>query len=93
MMIKFQPFGENVVVKAPKVEEKTSAGIFKPDSILKEEKDKVDIYLEVIAVGEKVTTINIGDKVLIQGGSHRSIVIDDTQCLVVYYGMIIGKKL
>ncbi len=89
----FKAVGHNIVVKAPKISEKTESGIIKPESIIKEEKSKLNDFLEVLSVGNEVKEISVGDEVLLNGGSMRATTIDDIDVLIVYANQIIGKKL
>lgn len=66
--IKFQPMNDLVVIEKDKVKEKTSGGI-----ILTNPKGQQEdpAYGHIVAVGSKVTDVNIGDRVMfsIFGGS------------------------
>lgn len=92
-MIKFQPFGHNVLLAMPIINEKTVGGIIKSKSQIEEEVRNLSGYLTVVAIGELVTNIQVGDIVLIVQGKHNSITIDDSAYLMVYSSQIIGKKL
>ena len=91
--VKFQPFGYNVLVEVPKIEEKTKGGILKSSKMLQEEMAKTSRYLEVFAVGSQVKEIKVGDKVLINGGNHLVITEGDDKYFLINQGLILGKEL
>jgi len=94
-MIKFKPFGNNVLLRAKVVSEKTEAGVIKSQEMIKAEQAKLDDYYEILAVGKSVEEagdIHVGDKVLLSGSAQK-LVIDDIECLLVYAGNVLGKQL
>jgi len=91
--INFKPVNEVLLVVAPVVNEKTEAGIIKSDAQIKEEKSKVDKFLEVAAVSDKITDIQVGDRVLIVGGEHKGMEIDGVTYLILNRISVIGKRL
>lgn len=93
MSLKFKPFGNNVIVKAPVVDDKTEAGVILPEELVKEKIKDFDGYYEVLAVGADVKEIKIGDEVMITNSRPNPTIIDGIPCMVVYCGNIFGKKL
>lgn len=91
--VKFQPFGKNILVIAPKIEKTTKSGIYKGDAIIEEEtkNQQKNIYLEVAAIGDEVTRVKLGDRVLISGGSPSGIELDGVIYLITHEGVIAGK--
>ena len=55
-----QSLGKKIIVKVIEQEKKTKSGLIIPDTVRKED----EIVAEVVSVGEEVTTVKIGDKVL-----------------------------
>ena len=92
-MTNFKPLGSNVLIEVPMIEEKTKAGIIKSASQIEAEKNAADKFLEVIAVGEAVKDISVGDKVMLSEGKHRVVTIEDKNYILVYSGLILGKLL
>ena len=92
-VINFKPMGEYILVKAPEVSEKTKAGIYKSEAMVKEEEKKQDKFLEVIAVSDDVFTVKVGDMLLINAGSHMLLELDGIKGILVHRAMILGKKI
>ena len=90
-MINFKPFGNNVLIEVPMIEEKTKSGIIKAKSQIEEEKSQANKFLKVVAVGDTVTNINVGDMVLLNTGKHPVVTIEDKDYLIIYVGVILGK--
>lgn len=90
-MTNFKPFGNNVLIEVPMIEEKTKAGIIKAKSQIEEEKAQANKFLKVVAIGDNVTNINVGDMVLLNTGKHPVVTIEDKDYLIVYVGVILGK--
>jgi co-chaperonin GroES (HSP10) len=91
--VNFKPFNQNLLIYAPKIKETTDAGIIKSDSMIKEEKDKQDWFLEVAAVADDITDIKVGDKIFISSGKLPTIEIDNVQYVYVHKLSVVGKKL
>ena len=91
--VKFKPYNQNVLVYAPVISEKTKSGIFKSESMVKDEKKKLDQFLEVAAISDEITDIQIGDKVLLNNGTFTTIEIDGVAYLYVHKLSIVGKRL
>ena len=91
--IKFKALGKTIIVKAPQVKQDTKSGIFKGEEVLKEERKlKENTYLEVLAIGEEVTKVNVGNLILVSGVIHK-LVIDDIECGYLYEPSVVGIKL
>lgn len=91
--VNFKPFNQNILVYAPVVSETTKSGIVKSDKMIAEEKNKQDWFLEVAAVADDVTDIQVGDKVFIGSGKLPALEIDDVQYIYVNRLSIVGKKI
>lgn len=91
--VNFKPLNQNILIKAPEVSEKTSAGVIKSEAMIAEEKKKADKFLEVVAVSDDVTDIKVGDKVLIGPGNLHLIEIDEIPYVFINRLSIVGKKL
>lgn len=90
--IDFQIFNKDILVNVPKIQDKTEAGIIKPDSILKEEKEKTDLFFEVLLIGENCEYVKIGDKVYIRSGKHPQVLIDEVPYLLINESNVLGKR-
>ena len=86
-MANLKPLGDKVVIKVTEAEEKTSSGIYLPDSAKKKPQEG-----EVVAVGSGRTlddgsrnalSVNVGDKVLFSkyGGNEVSVEGEDLMIL------------
>ena len=60
----FQPLQDYVVVLIPKLSNKTAAGIMKSERMIEQEMRDIPQVFEVVAVGEKVETVQVGQYVL-----------------------------
>jgi chaperonin GroES len=58
--MKIQPLFDKVLIQPEKAEEKTASGIYIPDTA-KQDKPQLG---EIMAIGEKVNTVKIGQKVV-----------------------------
>lgn len=90
-MINFKPFANNVLIEVPMIDEKTKSGIIKAKSQIEEEKSQANKFLKVVAIGDTVTNINVGDMVLLNTGKHPVVTIEDKDYLIIYVGVILGK--
>lgn len=88
--VNFQPLGYYILVEVPTVEEKTKAGVIKSASMVEEEKKKNISFLKVLAVGDEVTTIKVGDYVLAAKGDIFS--LDGEDYLLTQLTHIKGKR-
>ena len=91
--VNFKPLNQNLLVYAPLIEEKTKSGIIKSESMVKDEKKKLDQFLEVAAVSDEITDIEVGDKVLLGSGTFTTIDIDGIACLHIHKLSVIGKRI
>jgi len=79
MTINIKPLGERIVVKPQEAEEKTSSGIYLPDSS-KEKQNKG----EVVAIGKiEDSEIKVGDTVLYPKFSGTEIEYDDEVYIIL----------
>ena len=89
--VNFQPIGYYILTEAPKVEEKTKSGVIKPNSMLEEEKRSNTNFLKVLAVGDDVKNIEVGNLVLAAKGDIFS--LDGTDYLLTLLTHIKGKRI
>ena len=73
----FQPLGDRVFVTYTEEMERTSGGIYVPDSA-KEKPQRGNVQ----AVGKKVENVKVGDQVLFDKYSGSKLRIDDEECLI-----------
>lgn len=85
-----QPMGERVLIKPHKKEEKTTGGIYIPDSAKEERKEGV-----VVAVGQykdgKELPLRSGDKVIYGGYSSEEIEINHEKHIFIEFKDILAK--
>ena len=81
----FQPLGDRLFVTYTEEMERTSGGIYVPDSA--KEKPQRGI---VQAVGKKVENIKVGDQVLFDKYSGSKLRIEDEDCLILKEEDILG---
>lgn len=88
--MKIKPIGEKVLIKQYKKEEKTTGGIYIPDSAKEERKEG-----EVVAAGQykdgKDLPLKQGDKVIYGGYSSEEIEINGEKHIFVDYKDILAK--
>lgn len=85
------PLGATLVIKAPKISEKTEAGILKSEAMIKEEKMSWDGTVDVIAVGPMCQHISPGMKVLLQTNAiMHPVLIDGDEYLQVEEYSVLG---
>ena len=88
--MKIQPIGERVLIKPTKKEEKTSGGIYIPESAKDEKKEGI-----VQAVGAfkdgKPLPLSKGDRILYGGYSSDDFEIDGEKYIVLEYKDILVK--
>jgi len=83
----FQPLGERVLVKTKEPETTTASGIIIPDNASNEKPNEA----EVIAIGDKVESIEAGNKVMFAKYARPAeVTIDGTDYLVVDVKDILG---
>ena len=81
----FKPLGERVLVKRTEVENKTASGIYIPDNA----KEKPHTA-EVVAVGNKVEDVKVGDTVVFEQYRGTEIKLEAKDYLVLNVENIIG---
>jgi chaperonin GroES len=74
-----QPLFDKVLVKPQEVEEKTSSGIYIPDTA-KQDKPQ---FGEVVAVGAKAETVKVGQKVVFAKYGPTEVTVEGEQYLIV----------
>ncbi len=82
----FQPLGDRVFVTFTEEMEKTTGGIYVPDTA-KEKPQRGTIR----AAGEKVEKLKVGDQVLFDKYSGTKLKIDDEDCLILKEEDVLGK--
>lgn len=88
--VNFQPIGYYILTEAPKVEEKTKAGVIKPKSLIEDEKKNSANFLKVLAVGDDVKNIEVGNLILAAKGDIFS--LDGVDYLLTQLTHIKGKR-
>ena len=81
----FQPLGDRVFVTYTEEMERTSGGIYVPDTA-KEKPQRGT----VLAIGKKVENVKVGDQVLFDKYSGSKLRIDDEDCLILKEEDILG---
>lgn len=82
----FQPLGDRVFVTFTEEMEKTTGGIYVPDTA-KEKPQRGTVR----AAGDKVEKVKVGDQVLFDKYSGTKLKIDDEDCLILKEEDILGK--
>lgn len=95
MDFKFQALGTNIVLEVPKVDETTKGGLLLPEEMKKKNQLDSNNYFKVLSVGEEVVGINVGDEVLVNISTKNvtGYMIDNKECIMVYRGSVLGKKI
>ncbi len=85
--MKIKPLGDRVLLKTEAGEEKTSGGLFIPQTA--QEKTQT---AQVVAIGDDTETITVqaGDRVMYDKYAGTQIKIDDEDHLIVTFGDIIA---
>lgn len=73
-----KPLGERVLVKTDKAEEKTASGLFIPQT--SQEKTQ---FASVIAVGNDVKSVKVGDKILHDKYAGTALKLDNEDYLIL----------
>jgi chaperonin GroES len=81
----FQPLGDRLFVTYTEEMERTSGGIYVPDTA-KEKPQRGTVQ----AVGKKVENVKVGDQVLFDKYSGSKLRIDDEDCLILKEEDILG---
>ena len=81
----FQPLGDRVFVTYTEELERTSGGIYVPDSA-KEKPQRG----EVRAIGKEVKNLKVGDQILFDKYSGSKLRIDDEECLILKEEDVLG---
>ena len=81
----FQPLGDRVFVTYTEEMERTSGGIYVPDTA-KEKPQRGTVQ----AIGKKVENVKVGDQVLFDKYSGSKLRIDDEDCLILKEEDILG---
>ena len=85
--MEFKPLGDRVLLKVEEVETKTASGIYIPDNVEKEKPTKA----EVIAIGNDVEYVKVGDKVIhTKFARSATITLDGIDYLVMETSEILG---
>jgi len=83
----FQPLGDRLLVKVEEPVTKTASGIIIPDNASKEKPTQA----EVIAIGEDVKHVKIGDKVVFgQYARTAAVTLNNEDYLVMEVAEILG---
>ena len=81
----FQPLGDRVFVTYTEEMERTSGGIYVPDTA-KEKPQRGTVQ----AIGKKVENVKVGDQVLFDKYSGSKLRIDDEECMILKEEDILG---
>ena len=65
--LQIKPLYHSLLVLVPQASETTESGIIKGEELRKEEEDKLETFLTVVAVSKEIEDIQVGDRVFIQG--------------------------
>ena len=84
-----KPLGKRVLIKPVKEEERTSGGIYIPETA--KEKKKQGIVLELGSIDEKELPIKKGDTILYTGYSSEEMEIEGEKYLIIDSKDIIAK--
>lgn len=86
MSVPLQPMAEYVVVQTEEAAQKTASGLYLPDSA--KEKPKI---AKVVAVGENVPSVKVGDKVIYQNEYEATTVkVEGQEYIIVFSKNIIA---
>jgi chaperonin GroES len=77
--MKIQPLFDKVLIQPEKAEEKTASGIYIPDTA-KQDKPQ---FGEIIAIGEKVNMVKIGQKVVFAKYGPVELTLEGQEYLIV----------
>lgn len=84
----FQPLGDRVLLKVEEAETKTASGIIIPDNASQEKPTTA----EVVAIGNDVEHVAVGDKVIYtKFARSATVTIDTVEYLVMETSEILGK--
>jgi chaperonin GroES len=83
----FIPLGDRVLVKVQEVKTQTASGIYIPDNATQEKPTQA----EVIAIGNDVEHVNVGDQVVYTKFARTaSVTLDNQEYLVMDVAEILG---
>lgn len=83
----FKPLGDRVLLKVQEAVTKTASGIIIPDNASKEKPTQA----EVVAIGNDVEHVNVGDNIIFsQYARSASVTLDDTEYLIMEVSEILG---
>lgn len=89
-MITIKPLGERVLLQLQKKEEKTSGGIYIPESAQKEKKEGLVIAVGMTPEGKELP-LKPGDRVLYGGYSNEEFELDGKEYLLVEWKDVLAK--
>lgn len=75
---KLKPLGSRVIVQRLEPEDTVKGGIILPDSAKKKQETAV-----VFAIGNKETTVKVGDKVLMDKYSGQEVTVEDEEFIIL----------
>lgn len=81
-----QPIGKRVLVTPVSAEEKTKSGIIIPDTARKEKPERGT----VVAIGEKIDGVTVGDTIVFSKYGYDEIKIDGIEYYVVKHDDIVA---
>ncbi len=80
------PVGKRILVKQEVAEEKTKSGLIIPDAGNKDRPERG----EVVAIGEPLSGVSVGDTVYFGGYDNQEIEVDDVKYLMIKHDNISG---
>jgi chaperonin GroES len=81
-----KPVGKRVLVRPESAEEKTKSGIIIPDTARKEKPERG----EVIAIGESLEGVSVGDTIVFSKYGYDDIKIDGVEYYVVKHDDVVA---
>lgn len=78
MSVPLVPLADYVVIEQEKAQTRTASGLYLPEKAA--EKPKV---AKVLAIGDNVTSVKVGDKVVYGGYTNTEVKIGDTEYILV----------
>lgn len=81
--VKITPLGKRILVKPEEVEEKTSGGLYIPESANEDKKPAFGTVVKASLKKSEIYPIKVGDKVFFDKYSPKEIEVNGTKYLIV----------
>jgi chaperonin GroES len=88
--MEIKPMGERVLIKKSQKEEKTSGGIYIPESAKTERKEGIVVSVGTLSNGKEIP-LKKGDRIIYSGYSSNEIEINGEKHLFLEYKDILAK--